>query len=213
MGRKARNPEPWTFEDLAGVVDGAGLHSVDSMAERMGKDTEQVDAAAFLLGLDVELACPDLLWCDRCATWRTHLDASGTCLICSLRKRLAGRERAVAEALALLPPEQRELYAEMESLRGRRVERMPPLLTVPANATRREREALAAFQAQATEQWEIDRLTKDYNAAKTRLRRIREKSGTNPRKGDVRSRNNDERQGGNDDDRSHTDDSRCPVEP
>lgn len=200
MGRNARNPEPWTFEDLADGVDGAGLRSLDAMSIWLGKDVEQVDAAAFLLGLDVELACPDLFWCKNCATWRTRLNANGECPVCTARKQLAGREWAVADALALLPPEQRELYAETESSRGRRTKMPAPIFTVPPDATRREREALAAFQAQATERWEVERLTKYYNAAKTRLRRIREKSGTNPRKGDVRSGSQDDNQGGIDDD-------------
>lgn len=125
-----------------------------------------------------------MVWCDCCATWRTSVSAdTGACRVCRMRERLEGREDACAEALEAMTAEQRATYEESESLRGRRKpypprpKKPPTDGMTPAKAAKVEDAHLAALEA-----WELERVRLDYDAAKTRLRRMREKAGTNPRK-------------------------------
>lgn len=184
MMQEARNRNPFSPDDLEAILQWAGVRSVDSIAYALGRSAEEVDNAAFLLGLDTRLECPDLVWCDECATWRTSVsERTGRCRVCEMRERLAGREAACAEALAAMTPEQRALYSSTESRRGtrKRPEKVP-LPIIPDNATEREAELIRARYAAAVEEREWRSLKLSYDAAKTRLRRMREKTGTNPRK-------------------------------
>lgn len=86
------------------------------------------------------------------------------------------------DALAQLTQEQRLIYEEEESKRGKR--RMPPrpvkMQVSPKNRYKfvKEEERYAI----AVEAWEIKCLDLDIDANKTRLKRICQKLGTNPRK-------------------------------
>lgn len=180
---QARNPRPFSFDDLAEVLEWAGLRSVDSIAERIGRSAEDVDAAAFLLGLDTGLACPDLVWCDECSAWRTGVNRDGRCPVCQKRENIRRERERCTEALESMAPEQRAGYERREAASHAPVaDPAPyPALTVPEAATRRERAALEAFQAAAVEAWELKALKREYDAEKQRLKRIRKAMGTNPR--------------------------------
>lgn len=135
------------------------------------------------LGLSLRVPVWGLAWCDECASWRTGVsERTGRCRVCEMRERLAGREAACAEAMAAMTPEQRAVYAESESRRETR--KPPPRPRRPRTdgmglfaAAKAEREWFEAVEA-----WEHRRLKLPYDAAKTRLRRMREATGTNPRK-------------------------------
>lgn len=184
MMQEARNRDPFSPDDLEAILQWAGVRSVDSIAYALGRSAEEVDNAAFLIGLDTRLECPDLVWCDECATWRTSVsERTGRCRVCEMHHRTEGREAACAEALASMTPEQRALYVSTESRRQgfKPPQRIPPL-AIPDGATEREAEAIKARHAAAVEEWEYRRAKLLYDATKTRLRRMREKIGANPRK-------------------------------
>ena len=182
---QARNPRPFSYDDLAEVLEWAGLRSVDSIAERIGRSAEDVDTAAFLLGLDTGLACPDLVWCDECMEWRTSVNRDGRCPVCQKRENIRRERERCSEALAAMTPEQRAGYERREAARHVPMakSRPYPALTMPEAATRRERAALAAFQAVAVEAWEIEALKREYDSEKQRLKRMRQTLGTNLRSG------------------------------
>lgn len=134
------------------------------------------------LGISLRVPAWGLVWCDECASWRSSVDRDGRCRVCAMRERLAGREAACAEALAAMTPEQRSVYAESEAKRATR--RFMP------RPVRRRTDGMGLFEAAKAdrdwhidlERWEYRRLKLPYDAAKTRLRRMREVTGTNPRK-------------------------------
>ena len=121
-------------------------------------------------------------WCDLCSTWRTKLDErTGWCRVCLMRKRYRNREEACLEALEAMKPKERERYLETETQRQMRV--APPKPKKAPAGSSDERENAEADYLAAVEEWELAKYKRLYDASKTRLRRMREKTGTNPRKG------------------------------
>lgn len=136
------------------------------------------------MGLSLRCCRTRLVWCDECACWRSAIDLDGRCRVCRMREQLAGREAACAEALAAMTPEQRAVYADSESRRATRSfqPRPKPTKRESCPVSRYERDKAEAAYLIELEEWEYRRLKLPYDAAKTRLRRMREVTGTNPRK-------------------------------
>lgn len=131
----------------------------------------------------------ELQWCDRCANWRTVLDdRTGWCRVCGLRDRSEKYEVSCFEALLAMNPEDRDLYAETETQRqSRKISPKPKRcqFAMGADTALESEEEIDAAYFTALEEWECERLNRLCNATKTRLRRMREKTGSNPRKGRV----------------------------
>lgn len=182
MTRRGSAQRPWTTEEIATLQDMAGRLPRREICRELKRSRKSVEHAAARLGLSLRCYVPRLVWCDECATYRSRLDADGRCRVCAMRERLAGREAACAEALAAMTPEQRAVYAESESKRATR--RFPPRPNKRACCvvSRYQRDKAEADHLLAIEEWEYRRLKLPYDAAKTRLRRMREVTGTNPRK-------------------------------
>ena len=99
-----------------------------------------------------------------------------------MREQLRGRERACAEALAAMAPSERAVYEKTEA--ERQSKRLPPHPVkrfVSATPDGKPRIEETRYLAEV-EEWEYRVLKLRYDAAKTRLRRMREKTGANPRK-------------------------------
>ena len=182
MTRKGAAQRPWTTEELRILHDAAGRIPAASIARALGRPAGAVAKAAERQGLSLRCRVPRLVWCDECAKWRSHVDADGRCSVCRMRAQLQGREAACAEALAAMDPAQRAVYEDGEP--RRRTRRLPPrpVERPSCPASRWQREKAAADHALAVEDWERRCLKLRYDAAKTRLRRMREKTGANPRK-------------------------------
>ena len=180
----------WSAGEIAYVKNAMGYLSPAEIAEALGRSER---AVARLLAREgwgtaadatAEEDAPSLVWCDQCSTWRTSLESkTGWCRVCSLRERLARREAACAEALAALTPEERAVYRRNEARRKRRRALARPKMRAydasdPADRRKAERE-----YAVALENWEYTVLKLRYDAVKTRLKRMRVKSGANPVKG------------------------------
>lgn len=176
-GRAARNPRPWSPEDVCHLAEWAGTRTVEAMAWTLGKTPEQVDNAAFLLDLDTAMKCPDLEWCVECAAWRTQLNADGRCPVCRLRASINAEAARIADAISSLTPEQRTAFDATESGRGQKTKR-EPYPPRPSARTPTEADALHAVEV---EEWETAYLQREYNALKSRLKRVRRANGTNPR--------------------------------
>lgn len=165
------------------MANAAGKLPIESLCEALERTVASVEDAAALHGLSLACDTVQLVWCDRCATWRTSLNTrTGWCRVCSIREQLAGREDACREALTLITAKERALYEKTEAERQTR--KLPPhpvkRFVSPTAQGQRSREE-AAYLA-SVEDWEYRVLKLRYDAAKTRLRRMREKSGSNPRK-------------------------------
>lgn len=183
MTRKGSAQRPWTTADVRYLAEHAGRIPRRDICLALKRSSMAVYKMAKRLGLSLRVPVRGLVWCDECASWRTWVsERTGSCRVCQMRERLAGREAACAEALAAMTPEQRAVYAESEAKRSTRRHAPRPQRRRTDDmglfeAARAEREWFAAV-----EEWEYRRLKLPYDAAKTRLRRMREVTGSNPRK-------------------------------
>lgn len=178
--RKGEKRNEWTTSELAYLQANAGHLPVAEIARELKRSRSSIKAMASRLGVSLRHYESSLAWCDFCATMRSELDEEGRCPVCKLNEQLVRAEWRVAEALHDLPAESRDLYANTESLRSSeavRVER-PSMagLTLYKQRKADERYRLAVESA------ECAYLQRQVNSTKTRLKRIREKAGTNPRK-------------------------------
>lgn len=188
MTRKGAAQRPWTTDEIAYLIGAAGRIPRRDICRELRRGKRSVESMVRELrlhGVDVTLRCfrPRLVWCDECASWRTCLDArTGKCRVCTMRDRLAGREDACAEALASMDPAARAVYEKSEAKRMTRKIPQRPVKRESCPVSRYEREKADDAYLRAMEQWEWQCLKLRYDAAKTRLRRMREVTGTNPRK-------------------------------
>ena len=141
-----------------------------------------VKKAAGRLGLSLRCYRKKLVWCDECASWRSSLNSDGRCRVCAIRDGLAGREAACSEAMAAMTPEQRSVYVNSESKRSTKRYPARPQKRESSPVSRYEQDKAQTGYLLEIEEWEYRRLELPYDAAKTRLRRMREVTGTNPRK-------------------------------
>lgn len=192
MTRKGWSQCGWTTTEERYLAHAAGSEPLCGICRKLKRSRASVKAKAHRMGVSLRVPVWGMSWCDSCATWRTSLsERTGRCRVCEMRERIAGREAACAEALAAMTPEQRRVYERTESARGSR-KAMPPRPRKPgaramgrSDAARAEKRWLAEM-----ERWEYLREKRIYDAAKTRLRRMREATGSNPRKGDARTPGN-----------------------
>lgn len=184
MTRRGSFQRPWTTDELDRLRDMAGRIPAHAIACGLDRSYWSVVKAAERIDISLRCRIPRLVWCNECATWRSRIDANGRCPVCSMREMLAGREAACSRELAAMTLEQRSVYAKQESGRGTRSSSIKarPRKRESCPISRYEREKAEADYLLAIEDWERRRLTLQYNAAKTRLRRMREQVGTNPRK-------------------------------
>lgn len=182
MTRRGAAQRPWTTEEIASLIDMAGRLSKREICRQLRRSSASVKTMA--CRLDISLRCykARLVWCDECATYRSHLDADGRCRICRMRDQLQGREAACADVMDAMKPEDRRIYEDAETLRQTR--RMPPKPRKHESCpmSRYERAKAESRHLLDLEEWEWYCLKLRYDAAKTRLRRMREKIGSNPRK-------------------------------
>ncbi|MFR1639149.1 MAG: hypothetical protein ACLSVD_08210 [Eggerthellaceae bacterium] len=141
---------------------------------------------------DVEMLVLETGLCNECATWRTGIDdKTGRCRVCTMREHLRGREEACALELSMMAPEQRLVYERTEMQRRTRRILERPKKRESCPMSRYERSKAEERYLIDIEEWEYRTLKLRYDAAKTRLRRMREKTGRNPRKGNPPEARND----------------------
>ena len=183
MTAKGDVERPWTTAEVAYLEANAGKVPRRDICRERRRSSASVKTKASRLGLSLRVVRWGLVWCDGCASWRSSVgERTGWCRVCEMRMRLAGREAACAEEMARMTPAQRAVYERSESLRGRRE---PPAAMPPKPDTRRMG---AADEQRALREWHLEverRQLRDawlrYDAAKTRLVRMRRAVGTSPR--------------------------------
>lgn len=190
--RKGEKRVEWTTEEVRYLLEHAGVDSKRSICRHLRKSGESVKQMAKRLradGYDLNLRVYRTLTviCPKCSQARSRLgkwqDRTGFCEVCRLR---ASYEKALydqAEAYADLTQEQRYRYDREQARTGRSEvpprPKMPQTFGMSAPRARRAEE----LHAIEVERWEVKYLTRLLNAAKKRTQRMRELSGTNPRKG------------------------------
>lgn len=177
--------EPWTTEELVLLRQMAGRLPAARIARVLGRTDGAVRKAAERMGLSLRCCRARLVWCAECASWRSEVDPrTGRCRVCRMREQLAGREAACVEEYAAMTHAQRAAYDAQEARRGTRPSSLGPRPAKRASCpvSRFERDRAESAYLLDLEEWEYRRALLPYNAAKTRLRRMREVTGTNPRK-------------------------------
>lgn len=182
MTRNGAKQRPWTTAEIAFLKDSAGLVPRREICRRLHRGKRAVENKAQQLGLSLRCHVPKLAWCDDCATWRGYLDADGRCRVCRMKDQLQGREAACADAMAAMDPTTRRIYEDAETKRQSRRLPLKPRKHESCPMSRYERSKAETRYLLDIEDWQYQCLKLQYDAAKTRLRRMREKTGTNPRK-------------------------------
>lgn len=175
--------KPWETFEVIYLLKNAGFYSVRSLSAHLGRECSDVENVLCSLGVDGVLLVPELLWCDSCATYRTEINAKGMCRVCQLKKNLAGTEDRISKELKQLPLELQAVYSDSEALKGFRASPKPLPIKESKGATDKQKRLAEVAYLVSMEQWQITNAQRLYNASKTRLKRIREHLGTNPRKG------------------------------
>lgn len=183
MTRKGDKQVNWTTKEEHFLRENAGLLTRREICHELKKSRYAVEQKASRLGLSLRCFTTKLTWCDNCATWRTSVSpVSGHCRVCAKREMLERSEQRVSDALALLNFKQRTIYLREESNRGRRNPPPKPIKRGTPVCTSYARKKAEEDYLCELERWEIVCLDQQINANKTRLKRIRQKLGTNPRK-------------------------------
>lgn len=189
MTRDGTPRRAWTTREVAFLMESAGKLPLRTICRRLGRSERSVESMASKLnrsGARLTLKCwsSKLVWCNECATWRTGIDdKTGRCRVCTMREHLEGREEACALELSMMAPEQRLVYERTEMQRRTRRILERPKKRESCPMSRYERSKAEERYLIDIEEWEYRTLKLRYDAAKTRLRRMREKTGRNPRKG------------------------------
>lgn len=181
--RKGAHRIDWSTKDIKYLRDNAGVLPMREICKHLKRSKNSVDWMARHIGVSLRCYKRKMSWCPVCATWRSTLsDKTGMCRVCSKKKMLEDGEMRVSQELEKLTLEQRAEYNDQEvHRRTRRIPLKPIKLKVdPKNHYKYAKEEERYLRE--IEAWEIKCLDLRIDANKTRLKRIRQKSGSNPRK-------------------------------
>lgn len=190
--RKGAKKVEWTTEEIRYLLEHAGVDSKRSICHHLKKSGGAVRQMAYRLrnqGYDINLRVYETLTviCPKCSKARAKsgkwIGRTGFCEVCRMEDSYREALWRQAEAYDDLTPEQRWEYDRTQAQTGR--SKIPPHPKRPQTyglSPQRARR-LEDLYAIEVEQWEKQRLTMLTNAVKKRTQHIREKAGTNPRKG------------------------------
>jgi len=184
MTQQGAKQSDWTTAEVSYLRCAAGKLPLSEISDNLGRTPGSVKMQAMRMGI-ASLRCYDqkLVWCVECASMRTFLDpTTGRCRVCTLRAQLKGREDACAEVLRMMGPLQRARYADTEAHRQTRHVPRRPAMRVSVPISHYQRRLAEEYYCRRLEAWEYRCLKLQYDAAKTRLCRMRKKAGVNPRK-------------------------------
>ena len=180
VSRTGEHHTPWTTSDIRYLRENAGHVPIAELARHLKRSQQAIRSRACILGVSIRCYRRTMVWCDQCATWRTALDSDGRCPICRLRDQLQAVEGRISDELQAAPEDVRELYARTESLRASAVKSVP--MGEWQEGSEYDRQRVQEVYLRNVEEAERATLQRMVDACKTRLKRIREKRGTNPRK-------------------------------
>lgn len=183
MTRKGAKQFGWTTADEQFLLKYAGVLTRREICRELKRSRKSVEHKAKRLGISLRCFVSKLTWCNNCATWRTTVsERTGYCRVCAKREMLARSEQRVSDELAHLNFNQRTIYLNEEAHRGTRQPPPKPVKQPSTVGSLYNRKKAEEQYQKDLERWEIACLDQLINANKTRLKRIRQKLGTNPRK-------------------------------
>lgn len=183
MTRKGARQSSWTTTDEQFLLKYAGVLTRREICKELKRSSQSVKTKAKRFGISLRCFVSKLTWCNRCATWRTSVsERTGYCRVCAKREMLERSEQRISDELSNLSTKQRMVYLNEESRRGTRKRPLKPVKQASTVGSLYARKKAEEQYQKDLERWEIACLDQQINANKTRLKRIRQKLGTNPRK-------------------------------
>lgn len=179
--RRGSNREDWTAAEVTRLRELAGTMRACDIADELGRTKKAVEHMAKRQGISLRLRFADLKWCSECATWRATVGKDGKCTVCKRRRMLEDGRARVRDAIHALPPNERLKFERGDRLRGSKYPPKPVKMASNPMSMRDRRRAETRY-LRDIEMWEVRCLELQINSAKSRLKRIRRKTGTNPRK-------------------------------
>lgn len=180
--RKGATGRHWTGEEIKFLKENAGILSRREISYELKRSSIAVKRMAGRLGLSLRCFTRKLEWCNTCATWRSTISPkTGKCAVCRKKEQLESAKFRTADAYAQLPAEHRETYAESLAIR---TTTFPPRPKKQGSCpvSRYYRSKAEEQYLRDLERWEVACLTRLVDAEKQQTKRMREKTGTNPRK-------------------------------
>ena len=180
--RKGVKGRHWTTEELRFLQENAGILTRREICYELKCSAPAVKFMAGQLGVSLRCFKRKLEWCNTCAAWRSTVSPkTGKCAVCRKREQLQAAKFRTADAYEALPAEEKLTYDKSLVLRGSGV---PPRPKKQASCpvSRYYRSKAEEQYLRDLERWEVACLTRLVDAEKQNLKRMREKTGTNPRK-------------------------------
>lgn len=183
MTRKGAKQNAWTTTDEQFLIKYAGVLTRREICRELKRSHRSVETKAERLGISLRCYVSKLTWCNNCATWRSNVsERTGYCRVCAKREMLTRSEQRVSDELAHLNFKQRTVYLNEETHRGTRQSPPKPVKQASTVGSLYAMKKAEEQYLKDVEHWEVACLDQQINANKTRLKRIRQKLGTNPRK-------------------------------
>lgn len=170
----------WTTSEIKYLIDIAGHEPLSEICRELHRSEYSVQSKANILrklGFEVSLRYykNSLAWCPQCATWRSRIfKTTGLCLVCRLRNRLNRCKQDCERALDNLSEEERSDFLRHSLKKGSLIPPRPSK-PKPKNSSFYESEKAEAIYALDMEKREVVLLSRQINAEKSRLLRIRSK--------------------------------------
>lgn len=172
MTRKGARQRSWSNADLNYLYLNLGKKPVKEIARKLKRSEKSVYRKADRIRRN-EIS---LSWCTSCNSLRTIVDREGKCKVCNLRESTERAEREAMKLIEQLDKETRENYLNNEPFRGSKREDLPKKLSI-VKQIKADKEFLVREEI-----LELAYETRRYDAARSRLRHIRNHLGISPRK-------------------------------
>lgn len=189
--RWGEHEQPWTVEQERYLREHAGIDTVREICAHLKRSRSSVKTKASRMGVSLRHFERLTVICPKCGKARSKsgkwMERTGFCEVCRLEASYSALLASQAEAWADLPPSLRRSYEKSQARTG--ASRIPPRPEPPrtAGVDPALAQRLAELHDIDVERWECERLHLLMDACKQRTKRMREKSGTNPRKKSVDS--------------------------
>lgn len=184
--RKVSADRPWTTEEERYLVERAGIDPVRSICRELKRSRRSVEAKASRLRVSLRHFERLTVICPKCGEARAKSGnwqaRTGICDVCRKTAAYEDALRRQAEAYEALDAVQRAVYDATDARTGK--SKVPPRPCAPdiSGMDRAHAQRAGELHAIEVERWELERLKLLTDAAKQRTKRMREKTGTNPRR-------------------------------
>lgn len=176
--RAGASRRPWTARDVRFLLDNAGTMPQRDICRSLKRSSKAVEHMASRLRsqgykIDLRYYEPQTITCPSCGRRSATAKETGICRPCTLRRRLAATEGAIADLMGRLPADVRAIYEDTEAELGPRAyDPMPRPPTHRGRPTPYQRRRDEEAYDRAMEEWEARRAHRELKAAQKRKERI-----------------------------------------